>query len=94
MVGLDTSWAFATGTATKNAASSHPANCLSGQVMEPRGPSGSTLGNGAVPGDPPNLRTGARCTICGSEGATVQHPGWAGNHIGFSPFPTNIHDEG
>jgi hypothetical protein len=39
------------------------------------------------------LRAGARCTSCGSKGATVQHPGWAGNHIGFSPFPTNVDDE-
>ena len=40
------------------------------------------------------LRGAARCTRCGSKGATIQHPGWAGNHIGFSPFPTNISDEG
>jgi hypothetical protein len=39
------------------------------------------------------LRAAARCTSCGSKGATVQHPGWAGNHIGFCPFPTNISDE-
>jgi len=36
------------------------------------------------------LRAGARCTSCGSKGATLQHPGWAGNHIGFCPFPTGI----
>jgi hypothetical protein len=33
------------------------------------------------------LRSGARCTNCGSKGATIQRPGWAGNHIGFEPFP-------
>jgi TRAP-type uncharacterized transport system substrate-binding protein len=32
----------------------------------------------------------ARCTSCGSKGATLQHPGWAGNHVGFCPFPTSI----
>jgi hypothetical protein len=36
------------------------------------------------------LRAAARCTGCGNKGATVQHPGWAGNHIGFQPFPTSI----
>jgi hypothetical protein len=25
--------------------------------------------------------------------ATVQRPGWAGNHIGFYPFPTEIADQ-
>jgi hypothetical protein len=25
--------------------------------------------------------------------ATLQHPGWAGNHIGFQPFPTSFADE-
>jgi hypothetical protein len=39
------------------------------------------------------LRAAVRCTSCGSKGATVQHPGWAGNHIGFSPFPKNVGDE-
>jgi hypothetical protein len=34
------------------------------------------------------LRAGARCTCCGGRGATLQRPGWAGNHIGFYPFPT------
>jgi len=36
------------------------------------------------------LRAGARCTNCGGKGATLQHPGWAGNHIGFYPFPITI----
>src|SRR5215831_3400479 len=36
------------------------------------------------------LRAGARCTSCGSKGATLQRPGWAGNHIGFCPFPTDV----
>jgi hypothetical protein len=39
------------------------------------------------------LRAASRCTSCGSKGATLQHPGWAGNHVGFSPFPTNVDDE-
>ena len=38
------------------------------------------------------LRAGARCTSCGGKGATLQRPGWAGNHIGFYPFPTNAAD--
>ena len=33
------------------------------------------------------LRAGARCTSCGGKGATLQRPGWAGNHIGFYPYP-------
>jgi hypothetical protein len=33
------------------------------------------------------LRTGARCTRCGRKGASLQRPGWAGNHIGLYPFP-------
>src|SRR5437588_9326116 len=33
------------------------------------------------------LRAGARCTACGRKNATLQRPGWAGNHIGFYPFP-------
>jgi hypothetical protein len=43
------------------------------------------------------LRANARCTRCGGKGATLQRPGWAGNHVGFYPFPTNSeqhHDEG
>ena len=39
------------------------------------------------------LRAGARCTSCGGKGATLQRPGWAGNHIGFYPFPIGIVDE-
>ena len=34
------------------------------------------------------LRQCAWCTACGHKGATLQHPGWAGAHIGFQPFPT------
>jgi hypothetical protein len=34
------------------------------------------------------LRACARCTSCGGKGATLQRPGWAGNHVGFYPFPT------
>jgi hypothetical protein len=33
------------------------------------------------------LRSCARCTACGTKGATIQHPGWAGNNVGFLPFP-------
>jgi hypothetical protein len=39
------------------------------------------------------LRAGARCTSCGGKGATLQRPGWTGNHIGFYPFPTEIADQ-
>ena len=35
------------------------------------------------------LRERVRCTGCGSKGATIQHPGWGGNSIGFLPFPTD-----
>jgi hypothetical protein len=34
------------------------------------------------------LRQSARCTKCGHKGATLQHPSWAGEGIGFQPFPT------
>jgi hypothetical protein len=27
------------------------------------------------------------------KGATLQHPGWAANHIGFYPFPMSVADE-
>ena len=36
------------------------------------------------------LRQRARCTKCGHRGATLQHPGWAGTHIGFQPFPMPV----
>jgi len=36
------------------------------------------------------LRQRARCTKCGHKGATLQHPGWAGTHIGFQPFPLPV----
>jgi hypothetical protein len=36
------------------------------------------------------LRERARCTKCGHRGATLQHPGWAGTHIGFQPFPAPV----
>jgi hypothetical protein len=39
------------------------------------------------------LRTAARCTACGGKGATLQHPGWAGKHVCFYPFPTGIADQ-
>jgi hypothetical protein len=35
------------------------------------------------------LRQCARWTACGHKGATIQHPGWAGEHIGFMPFPAS-----
>jgi hypothetical protein len=38
------------------------------------------------------LRAGVRCTSCGRKGATLQRPGWAGNHIGFQPFPADGDD--
>jgi hypothetical protein len=34
------------------------------------------------------LRQSARCTACGQKGATIQHPGWGGEDIGFLPFLT------
>jgi hypothetical protein len=33
------------------------------------------------------LRQRARCTACGHKGATLTHPSWGGNIIGFLPFP-------
>jgi len=36
------------------------------------------------------LRQCARCTKCGHRGATLQHPGWAGTHVGFQPFPIPV----
>jgi hypothetical protein len=36
------------------------------------------------------LRRRARCTACGHKGATLQHPGWAGELVGFQPFPSGI----
>jgi hypothetical protein len=30
----------------------------------------------------------ARSAGCGSKGATLKHPTWGGNNIGFMPFPT------
>jgi hypothetical protein len=35
------------------------------------------------------LRRCARCTACGHKGATIQHPGWAGEHVGFMPLPVD-----
>jgi hypothetical protein len=35
------------------------------------------------------LRQCARCTVCGHKGATLQHPSWAGEAIGFQPFPVS-----
>jgi hypothetical protein len=39
-----------------------------------------------APGD--TLRQNARCSCCGNKGATIRHPGWGGNAIGFLPFPS------
>ena len=33
------------------------------------------------------LRRSARCTACGTKGATLKHPSWAGEQVGFEPFP-------
>jgi hypothetical protein len=33
------------------------------------------------------LRQCARCTGCGSKGATLKHPSWGGNSLGLLPFP-------
>src|SRR6516164_8603401 len=35
------------------------------------------------------LRRSARCNKSGRKGAVLQHPSWAGMHIGFEPFPVN-----
>ena len=35
------------------------------------------------------LRQCARCTECGHKGATLTHPTWGGNNVGFLPFPTD-----
>ena len=34
------------------------------------------------------LRQRARCSGCGSKGATLQIPSWVGSEIGLAPFPT------
>ena len=34
------------------------------------------------------LRRSARCARCGRRGATLQHPGHTGSHIGWMSFPT------
>ncbi|HEY2533440.1 MAG TPA: hypothetical protein VGJ20_36835 [Xanthobacteraceae bacterium] len=39
-----------------------------------------------APGDV--LRECARCTACGSRGASLKHPTWGGTGISFMPFPT------
>jgi hypothetical protein len=31
-----------------------------------------------------------RCTACGGKGATLMHPSWAGNLIGWQPFPADL----
>jgi len=33
------------------------------------------------------LRRCARCTKCGTEGATLKRPSWMAEQIGFAPFP-------
>jgi hypothetical protein len=35
------------------------------------------------------LRQCARCTGCSNKGATLKHPSWGGNTVGFMPFPTD-----
>jgi hypothetical protein len=35
------------------------------------------------------LRQCARCIECGGKGATLKHPTWGGNSIGFMPFPVD-----
>jgi hypothetical protein len=35
------------------------------------------------------LRQCARCTVCSTKGATLQHPGWMGEQVGFEPFPVS-----
>jgi hypothetical protein len=52
-----------------------------GQVMEFMQQRGLTLVD-LTTSD--KLRQCARCTACGHKGATIQHPGWAGEHISAS----------
>jgi hypothetical protein len=33
------------------------------------------------------LRTHVRCTVCGSRGASLQHPSWADAEVGWEVFP-------
>jgi len=33
------------------------------------------------------LRRCARCQKCGHKGATLQHPGWIEDGVGWAPFP-------
>src|SRR5215467_2386851 len=33
------------------------------------------------------LRTHARCTVCGRRGATLQHPSWGDEIVGWEAFP-------
>ena len=33
------------------------------------------------------LRHSARCSKCGSKGATIQLPSWASEDVGYQPFP-------
>jgi hypothetical protein len=35
-------------------------------------------------------RRSPRCTKCGRKGAALQHPSWAGMHVGFEPFPVRL----
>ena len=50
---------------------------------------------GAAPNLDPNLgpnphSNGVDPNHCGNKGATLQHPGLAGNHIGFQPSPNSV----
>ena len=35
------------------------------------------------------LRNSARCSKCGSKGAPIQLPSWAGESVGYQPFPAD-----
>jgi hypothetical protein len=35
------------------------------------------------------LRKSARCSKCGRKGASLQHPSWAGSHVGWESFPVS-----
>jgi hypothetical protein len=39
------------------------------------------------------LRRCARCQRCGHKGATLQHPGWIENGVGWQPFPVESASE-
>jgi len=62
----------------------HGMNCTS----RPRGPFGHVPPHPQPDCLPCSYADRAR-TNDARQGATIQHPGWAGEHIGFMPFPVD-----